>query len=88
MKALVTRPREDAASLARAFAERGIEAVIEPMLTIAPVAEGARQLAEQLAGVQALLFTSANGVRAFAAASVRRELPVFVVGDASAAAAR
>ncbi|HYM03404.1 MAG TPA: uroporphyrinogen-III synthase [Stellaceae bacterium] len=88
MKALVTRPRDDAASLARALAERGIEAVIEPMLTIAPVAEGARQLAEQLAGVQALLFTSANGVRAFAAASVRRELPVFAVGDASAAAAR
>jgi uroporphyrinogen-III synthase len=41
-----------------------------------------------LAGVQALVFTSANGVRAFAGIEKRRDLPVFAVGDASAAAAR
>ncbi len=41
-----------------------------------------------LTGVQALLFTSANGVRAFAALSPRRDLKVFTVGDGSADAAR
>ena len=41
-----------------------------------------------LNGVQALLFTSANGVRAFAAAEGRRDLPAFAVGEATAAAAR
>lgn len=88
MKALVTRPAEDAAPLVRALAERGIEALLAPMLTIAPAPDAARRLADLLAGAQAVLFTSANGVRAFAAASQRRELPVFAVGDASAAAAR
>ncbi len=35
-----------------------------------------------------MLFTSANGARAFAAASPRRDLPVFAVGDRTEAAAR
>lgn len=88
MKALVTRPEEDAAPLARALAERGIETVLAPMLRITPVADASQRLADALIGAQALLFTSANGVRCFARASARRELPVFAVGDASAAAAR
>jgi len=88
MKALVTRPRDDAAALVRALGERGIESILAPMLTILPTAHAARHLAECLTGAQAVLFTSANGVRAFAAASPRRELPVLAVGDASAAAAR
>ena len=41
-----------------------------------------------LAGVQALLFTSANGVRAFAGASSERGLPAFAAGDATARAAQ
>jgi uroporphyrinogen-III synthase len=88
VKALVTRPAEDAAPLARALARRGIEAVITPMLSITPRASAARQITDALTGAQAVLFTSANGARVFAAASPRRELAVFSVGDASAAAAR
>jgi uroporphyrinogen-III synthase len=88
MKAIVTRPRDDAAPLMHALAERGIDALLAPMLTIRPAPQAARHLAERLTGAQAVLFTSANGVRAFAAASPRRELPVLAVGDASAAAAR
>jgi uroporphyrinogen-III synthase len=85
LKALVTRPREDAEDTAALLQARGIEPVIEPMMTIAQVA-GARP---QLAGVQALLFTSANGARAFAAAcQAGRDLPVFAVGEATAAKAR
>jgi len=88
MKAIITRPRDDAAALVSALAERGIEALLAPMLTILPAAQARQHLAERLTGAQAVLFTSANGVRAFAAASLQRELPVLAVGDASAAAAR
>src|SRR5258708_35953372 len=76
MKAIVTRPRDDAAALVGALADRGVAALLAPMLTILPVPQAARDLAERLAGAQAVLFTSANGVRAFAAAPPRRQLPV------------
>ncbi len=39
-----------------------------------------------LAGVQAILATSANGARALAGATARREISVFAVGDATAEA--
>ena len=44
--------------------------------------------APDLAGVQAILCTSANGVRALARASGERRLPLLAVGDATAARAR
>ena len=88
MKALVTRPREDARAVADWLGAHGIEPVIEPLLAIRFKADGARILAPLLAGAQAVLFTSANGVRAFAAALPRRDLAAFAVGDATAAAAR
>ncbi len=84
VRALITRPEADAAPLVAALMRRGIDCLIEPMLRIVPVK--APKL--DLTGVQALAVTSANGVRAFAAASPRRDLPVYAVGDASAAAAR
>ncbi len=83
-RALVTRPAEDSAPLADALGARGIEPLVDPMLRI-ELAEGA---AVPLDGVQALLFTSTNGVRAFAAREARRDLPAYAVGDATAAAAR
>ena len=84
MLALITRPIDDAGALAAALAARGVDSLVEPLLAIRLLA-GAPP---DLAGVQAVLATSANGARAFAAASPRRDLPVFAVGDASAAAAR
>ncbi len=86
MHVLVTRPIDDAQDLAAALAARGHQALIAPMLTIAPD-EGVEGPLD-LAGVQALLFTSANGARVFAGLSEARDLPVFTVGDASAGAAR
>lgn len=83
LRALITRPRDDAAALADALRTRGIEPVIEPMLIIEPI-DGT---APDLDGVQAVLFTSANGVRAFAAASPELDLPAYAVGEASARAA-
>jgi len=83
MRLLVTRPREDAEALAAALRDLGAEPVLAPMMTIEPEPD----VAVDLAGVQALLFTSANGVRAFAAESDMRDLPVLAVGDATARAA-
>jgi len=84
LRVLLTRPRDDSEELAQELRTRGIEPVIAPMLAIANLP--APDL--DLAGVQALLFTSANGARAFAAASRERALPVFAVGESTAAAAR
>lgn len=81
---LVTRPRPDADRLVQALAERGVDVVAAPLLEIVPEAGPA----PDLAGVQALLVTSANGVRALAARSPLRLHPVFAVGDATASAAR
>ena len=86
MYVLVTRPAEDAENLLRALEARGHQALLAPLLTIAPNKDPPGP--PELTGVQALLFTSANGVRAFAGLSDWRDLPVFTVGDASAAAAR
>ena len=83
-RALVTRPRAEAAALAEALDRRGIEAIIEPLLDIhyrdVPVPD--------LAGVQAVLCTSANGVRALARRSGERGVAMFAVGEATAARAR
>jgi len=80
LQALVTRPREEARRLAAALAERGVGAVVEPMMEVrnrvaAPL---------DLASVQAILCTSANGVRALARATGERGLPLLVVGEATA----
>lgn len=84
MRALITRPIEDAKPLADALTERGIDVLIEPLLEVAPIEDAEIDLE----GVQALLFTSANGVRAFAGLSPRRDLKTLTVGDGSADAAR
>ncbi len=84
MRVLITRPEPDASALADKLKARGHETLIEPLLRI----EAKPDAAVDLAGVQALAFTSANGVRVFAGLSARRDLPVFAVGDSTAAAAR
>lgn len=83
-RALVTRPRAEAAALAAALDRRGIEAIIEPLLDI----HYRDMPPPDLAGVQAVLCTSANGVRALARLSRVREVSLFAVGDATAARAR
>jgi uroporphyrinogen-III synthase len=85
---LITRLRPAAAALAARLAELGHAALVEPLLTIAEDPDARARLAAALDGVQALLFTSTNGVASFAAASARRDLRVFAVGDGTAAAAR
>jgi uroporphyrinogen-III synthase len=84
IRALITRPVEDAATVASALTAREVEVAVEPLLAVR-VLQGTEV---PLDGVQAVLFTSANGVRAYAALSPRRDLPALCVGDATAAAAQ
>ena len=84
MRILITRPRDDAAGLAAKLTAAGHEVISEPMLEIRSLPD----VVLDLEGVQAILFTSANGVRMFAALDGRRDLPAFAVGDSTARAAR
>jgi uroporphyrinogen-III synthase len=84
MRALITRPKEDSAAIAERLEELGIEPVIEPLMTVEPVADPEIDLD----GVQAILLTSRNGVRAFAGATGRRDIAVYAVGDSTAELAR
>lgn len=84
---LVTRPAEEAIRTAMALAEHGYDFLIEPLLEITRLPDAAQRLARAGDAV-ALLFTSANGVRAYAAVAPGRDLPVYAVGKLTADAAR
>ncbi len=84
MRILVTRPEPEAQRFAAQLREHGIEAVLAPLMAV----ELAAAPLPPLEGVQALVFTSANGVRAYAAKGGRGDLPAYAVGEATAAAAR
>ena len=85
MRLLVTRPEADAAPLAAALEARGHTVCLAPVISIVMKHEAA----PDLAGVAALAFTSANGVRAFLPhVSAARQLPAFAVGPQTAAQLR
>ncbi|MFC7333826.1 uroporphyrinogen-III synthase [Rhodocista pekingensis] len=73
---LVTRPQPEADQTAAELAARGFTTLIEPLLEVRLLPGPALDLA----GVQALLLTSINGVRATLARTDRRDLPVLAVG--------
>jgi uroporphyrinogen-III synthase len=86
MKLLLTRPRAQSERFARDFAAalgREIPMVIAPLMEIVP-----RGLTVDPAAAAGLIFTSENGVAAFAGAEARRHWPVWCVGERTAAAAR
>ena len=83
---LVLRPEPGAGATAAAARERGLHPLVAPLFAI-------RAVAPDLSGLRdrpdALLFTSANAVRALGDRSAAwREWPVYAVGAATAAAAR
>jgi len=92
---IITRPEPDASYLADQLYQRGVETLVNPVMEIINKGEEIN-----LAGISALAFTSANGVRAFVARGQCRgekiqsrakedwqNLPVFVVGKITAQAA-
>ena len=84
MKILITRPQEDGKEIAARLAERGHQALLAPLLT--PRFHDGPE--PDLKGVQAILATSANGIRAFVRRSGRRDFSVFAVGPQTAEEAR
>lgn len=87
MRVLVTRPEPDASDTARRLAELGLEPVIWPLLEM----EILRAPLPDDIGWRGLALTSINGARALAARgdiAALRHLPVYAVGDRTAAEAR
>ncbi|HEY5347760.1 MAG TPA: uroporphyrinogen-III synthase [Rhizomicrobium sp.] len=84
MWVLVTRPREDGEETVLLLAALGHEGISAPLLEV-NFHDGAEL---PLDGVQAILATSANGIRALARRSARRDVPIFAVGPQTAEAAR
>ena len=86
MRIWVTRPEQDAAVLRARLVAQGHEVVVEPLLIID--FEEADPI--EPVGVQALIATSRNGVRAAAEsieADYLRQLPLFAVGPGTASTA-
>jgi uroporphyrinogen-III synthase len=81
---LVTRAEPGAAQTARRLLDLGWTPVVAPLLRIVAVKEARIDLS----GVQAVLFSSANGVRAFADLGGGTDVTALCVGDATALAAR
>jgi len=84
MRILVTRPRGDAEETAAKLIALGHEPLLAPLLEIK--FRGGEEVA--LDGVQAVLITSANGIRALAQRTARRDVRVLAVGQQSAQEAR
>src|SRR4051794_13058031 len=79
----ITRALPEAERSAEKLRTLGAEPVVAPLLEVKD-----RTFDANLSGVQALLFTSANGVRSTARKITARDLPALTVGDATARAAR
>ncbi|WP_428151186.1 uroporphyrinogen-III synthase [Brevundimonas sp.] len=79
----VTRARPGADRTAERLSALGFTPVVTPLLDIRPL-----DARPDLTGVQALAFTSRNAVKVFAEGARLPSVPVFVVGDATAASAR
>lgn len=79
----VTRAEPEAATTADRLRALGHVPFVAPLLALSFL-----EAEVDLKGVDALAFTSANGVRAFSDASPDRNLRVFAVGDATARAAK
>ena len=84
LKIWITRAQPGAEATAARVRALGHAPFVAPLLAVRMVEDP--QI--DLAGVKALAFTSANGLRAFAQACADRSLQVFAVGAATAQAAR
>jgi uroporphyrinogen-III synthase len=83
MRVLITRAAPEAGATAARVTALGHEPILSPVLEIESIA-----FDFSAADVQALAFTSAAGVRAFASAQSVRARPILAVGEATAESAR
>jgi uroporphyrinogen-III synthase len=84
MRILITRPQEDAARIAELLRAHGHEPICSSLLTVR-FFDGPELTFES---VSAILATSANGMRAFARRTGRRDLKILAVGPQTADAAK
>jgi uroporphyrinogen-III synthase len=84
MRILITRPLEDGLEIAARLAEMGHQALVAPLLT-PRFTDGPEP---DLQNVEAILATSANGIRALQRRTARRDLSIFAVGPQTAEEAR
>jgi uroporphyrinogen-III synthase len=89
LKVLVTRPLEDGVEIAARLADMGHQALLAPLLTPrfhdGPLLE---ESGPDLEDVQAILASSANGIRALVRRTARRDFSIFAVGPQTAEEAR
>jgi len=86
---VVTRPREQAASLVEPLEHLGAEVLLAPTIRIVPRAlddEIVRVVVNDLAGYRLIIFTSANGVEVFLGYLTDLGLPLAALDDAIVAA--
>tara|TARA_B100000029_G_scaffold407807_1_gene408858 strand:- start:571 stop:1293 length:723 start_codon:yes stop_codon:yes gene_type:complete len=81
---LITRPKRDSVSLAEKLRKIGVAPAVQPMLNVRILGK----TVPELDNLQALLVTSANGLRAFSLKCPSRKIRVLSVGEASAEAAK
>ena len=84
MRILISRPQEDAARLAELLRARGHEPLCASLLSVRCF-DGPELTFES---ISAIVVTSANGVRALARRTERRDLRIFTVGPQTADAAK
>ena len=84
MRVLITRPRADGQAIAARLEKAGHVPLLAPLLE--PRWFDGPPL--DLAGIDAILVTSANGVRALMRRTDRRDIPLFAVGPQTAQEAR
>jgi len=82
LRIAITRAEPDAHATAQRVKEMGGTPILAPLLRIER-----HPFDTNITGAQALLFTSTNGVLAFAEASTQRDVKVITVGNATADAA-
>lgn len=80
MTVLLTRPEDDSREVAEELAAAGVQSLVWPLTRIVPL-DGPTPVPPD---AEALVFTSPNAVRAFAARSPERRLPVLAVGRRTA----
>ena len=82
LKALVTRPREQAQALAEALEAQGFEVVIEPLLAVEPLSEDPIDVD----GYDCVIVTSPNGARELARRMSATPARIAAVGPGTAGA--
>ena len=86
---LITRPQPDASKFERELEEAGFHPIIEPLLEILPKPDAHKAIESALEGlIQGIILTSRHALKALAGMQAVQDIPLYVVGPITAAAAK